>query len=148
MQQITVFSLEKCLLGVESSSIHMVQPIAPFIKMPQKQDGLLLLGMMKLPDGSFAHVINSAALLGLERSTEEEAKVIVFKSGELLLGLIVNSSISIMRADEAAFETVLPISKINTEYFSGTVLDSNNDVVLLLNMEKVLATLTASSQNL
>lgn len=143
MKQLTVFSLGNCLLGVDSTYIHTVQPAAALIKMPQKED-LLLLGMMKLSDGRFTHVINSAKLLGLSPAPAEESKAIVFQNGTLLMGLIVGSNIAMLTIDEGTIEGILPLSKINSEYFSGTVTNAGGNVVLLLNMDKMLSTLAAS----
>ena len=143
MKQITSFYLEDCLLGLDSAYIQAIQPATALIKMPQKEEQLLL-GMMKLTDGSFVHVINSLKLLGLS-SSAGESKTIVFRAGNLQVGLIVDAPVSVLTIDEKSVAAVLPLSKIKKECFSGTVTDESGNVILLLNMEKLLSNLTVPS---
>lgn len=145
MKQVTVFNLGNCLLGIDSTYIHAIHPAMPLIKMPQKED-LLLLGMMKLSDGRFMHVINSPKLLGLSPLSPNESKAIVFQNGNTLMGLIVDSDVRIANIDEETIAGIIKISRVNSEYFFGTATDEKNNVILLLNVEKLLDTLAASSQ--
>ena len=145
MKQFTVFNLEDCLLGVDSAHVYAIHPATAWVKMPQKED-LLLLGMMKLPDGRFMHVINSDRLLGLAPSSGEESKAIAFMNGGTLMGLVVGGRISMLTADEGTIAGILPLSRINSEYFTGTVMDEKGNVVLLLNMDKLLPALGSVSK--
>lgn len=141
MKQITIFYLDNRLLGMDSKYVHAVHPVAAFTKMPQKEEQLVL-GMMKLPDGSFMHVINSAKLLGLS-FPEQEGKAIVFASNGLFMGLLVQNDVKMLTVDETTIEPVSALSKIQSEYFAGTITDENGHVILMLNMDVVLAALAA-----
>lgn len=145
MKQVTVFNLDNCLLGIDSTYVHAIHHAMPLIKMPQKEEPLFL-GVMKLSDGRFMHVINSTKILGLSPLSPNESKAIVFLNGNTLMGLIVDSNISVVYFDERTVANILPITKINSEYLIGTITDEKNNIVLLLNMERLLSDLGASPQ--
>lgn len=143
MKQITVFYLEECLLGMDSVYINVILPPAGMIKIPQKTEQLFQ-GMMKLSDGRLVHIINSGKLLGLSPSADRERKVLALQYEPLPLGLIVDGPTRLLEIDEKTIASHLPISKINSDFFAGTVMDENNNVVLLLNMPVLLSVLTSS----
>ena len=143
MKQITTFYLDGILLGMDTRYINSILPPTAVMKLPQRKEQLFN-KTMTLSDGRFIHLINSEKLLGLAPPPlNEQTKVIVMQTESPLMGLLVNETSQLLDIDDAQIAAHLPLSRINTEYFAGTVMDTEGKIVLLLNMETLVSALTA-----
>lgn len=141
MKQITVFSLDGCLFGIENAYIDVILPPTALTAVPQRR-AQLFRGTMPLQDGRLIHVINTAGLLGMEPAPRNErTRVIVLRMNGLLAGLVVDAIDRVTEIDDGEITKQLPLSKIESKFLAGIVSTRQNSVIILLDMDAVLAVL-------
>ena len=144
MKQVTSFYLGECLFGIESAYVNSVLSPGKSIRIPQKEEQLFN-RTMTLADGRFIHVINAEKLFGLDHGpVHESSKVIVLQSERPLMGLMVDAIANLGEFDSSELGEILPLSKINKKFLSGTLTGADGEVVLLLNAKALIDALTRS----
>ena len=142
MKQVTTFHLEHCLFAIESTYVNSILPMGKMLRIPQKEEQPFNRTMM-LDDGRFIHVINTEKLLGLAHAPiEERTRVIVLQSENPIMGIVVDEVSNVVEFDNKSAREILPISKINGEFLSGTLTGAKGEIVLLINMKALMDALT------
>lgn len=91
--------------------------------------------------GKVIPVIGMREKLGLnEEAPGRSARIIIIKVGDKDIGIIVDSVLKVLRVEKAEIQLAPAIIKgIESEYLTGVVRDGD-ELVLILDMEKVLTT--------
>lgn len=138
MKQITSFYLDNCLLGIESGYVNSILPPGKVLRIPQKEEQIFN-ATMQLADQRFIHIVNTEKLMGLTHAPlGENSRVIVLQTENPLMGVIVDDVARLGAFEDSDVTALLPLSRIDGEYLSGTVTGAGGEIVLLLNAQALL----------
>lgn len=135
-RQIVVFSIGEEWYGVEIASVReiiVMQKITPVPRTPDFVQGIINLRGRVIP------VLDLRKHFGFEvKPFDEEQRIMVADVGGEIVGVVVDSVLSVMRVPEAAVEPPSPmVTGPEAQYLVG-VAKTENKLIILLDMAKII----------
>lgn len=135
--QICSFMLDDTLCGIEIDCVQEINQEVDLTKVPLSDD--FIMGIMNLR-GQIVTVVNQAIKIGFKGSKmSNERRVIIVRTNGEYIGLMVDQIKEVVQVKTSAIET--PPSNIQGaqgEFFKGIVKTGQNELLALVNIERVL----------
>lgn len=135
-RKVVTFELDDELYGADIEDVAEIMELTAIRPLPNVPE--LVLGLINLR-GTIMPVIDLGIRFGLNRKPwDEESRIIVMKSGSLLVGIVVNRMWELLRLPPEAFQPPPPdVAKIDAEYFKE-VSEVHGRMLIVLDMGKIL----------
>lgn len=137
--KLLMFSLGEQYFAADIIEVERILNYEKPTKLPDSEG--FLEGVINYEDGMLP-VISLARRFGIkvDEDNEKKGSIVVARSGEETLGIIVEAvnEVTTMNKDQLE-ETPDISSNISKRYIKGLLRDKNNNIVLLLNLNKLLS---------
>ena len=135
---VVVFELGKEEFGVNINEVKEIIRMEEITKIPNSAD--FISGVINLRGGIIV-IVNLAKKLSLEeKQNDKNTRILVVENGNNMIGMIVDSATEVLRLSDKQIEEAPPIitQKINADYIEGVGVLSEERLLILLDLVKVL----------
>jgi purine-binding chemotaxis protein CheW len=141
-RQFVVFRIGKEEYGVDIQKVSIIEKMMNIARVPTTP--AYILGVINLR-GEIIPVLDLRQRFDMPpREPDDDTRIIIFRMGEVVLGMLVDMVSEVHQLSEADIESVTSITNDRTlDYITG-VGKLENRLVTLLNVEKLIADLVLS----
>lgn len=135
--QIVIFELASELFGLQISSVESIIKLQPITQVPHAQE--FVEGVTNLR-GNVLPVIDLRKRFGFKpRTVDKNSRIIVVNADKIKVGMIVDAVTEVLTISEQSVEPAPSITMtVDSNFITGIVKITKN-LVILLNLEKILA---------
>lgn len=135
-RKVVAFELDDELYGADIEEVAEIMEMTPLRPLPNVPE--FVVGLINLR-GTIMPVMDLGIRFGLNRKPwDNESRIIVMKSGPLMVGIVVNRLWELLRLPPEAFQPPPPnVAKIDADYFKE-VSEVKGRMLIVLDMGKIL----------
>jgi len=139
--QLVVFRLASEEYGISVLQVQEIKRLTEITRVPYTPD--YIKGVINLR-GSVTPVIDLKTRLGLPPGeVTEETRIIIIKTEEFAVGLIVDAVLEVMTVNTDNIDDAARVGEVNAQYLQG-IAKVDNRLILLLDLTEII-TLTGSA---
>lgn len=136
MNQYVVFNLDEEYYGIRIDSVENIEKYMEITRVPKTPN--YVKGVINMR-GEIVPIIDLRIRLGLgEKGYDEETRIIINKTEDIMMGYVVDSAYEVIEIDQASIEPNTQAENRNIETYINGIAKDNNRMIILLDLDKIL----------
>jgi len=133
--QYVVFELEKQNYAIDINYVREITEVTEITKVPNSNE--YVKGILKLRD-KIVSVIDLKKRMSIENKNKEKNKIIVVDIENVQMGLLIDIAKDVKTYSADQIDDSLTLLSKNENYING-IIQSENDIILILNVNKIIS---------